>query len=557
MRFLRYITATLALAVAAQAMMAGVPSGVVASQVNGSPCYLYNVERGESVHSIISRLGITRQQLVQYNPSAADGVRPGMRLFFPTDLFDGNTPETETYTTHKAAKGETLFGIANKYKVSVDALLEANPELANGVKVGMVVRIPQGNTTAVDVPVTPVEIPETRELTPVNPPVKLIEPDSTATSSAPATAVAEHFTVALLLPFMLDEEKPGKAAEQITDFYRGFLLGVDTLVNMAPKIDIVAVDTHNSLSHVRNILSTNQSVQNAAIIVAPDNVDQFNAIADYAKGRNMLVLNNVSARDSAYLTNAQVLQGPIPSPLMLNTAAAVFSKQYANCQVVFLLPEDGRNDKLAFVDDLRTRLIVNGSNPLNIRYSGTLSVSELTEQLPEVSAGTRLVFVPASGNVAEFNKFAPSLARFARDAAASGAEVSLLGYPEWATFRSDALDLLYTLSASIYSRSFYDPKGYGVTGVADGFRRWYGRSMSQGVPCQALLGFDTANFIIRALADGGITSDNLSECDYEGVQSAYRFRHIPGVAGAVNTALYIVHYMPNKELDITIVNTNE
>lgn len=49
-------------------------------------------------------------------------------------------------TVHVAKKGETIFGIAHQYSVSVDQLLKWNPQASSGVKKGMSIVIKDGNS---------------------------------------------------------------------------------------------------------------------------------------------------------------------------------------------------------------------------------------------------------------------------------------------------------------------------------------------------------------------------------------------------------------------------
>lgn len=117
--------------------------------VKGEKCYYYDVLPKESIYQVALKLGITRDQLVQYNPSAADGLKPRMRLFFPvkdfTDPEPGNRPAVYAHaagvTEHVVKKGETLYGIARKYGMSPDYLAQLNPSAKDGLRVGMSLRI--------------------------------------------------------------------------------------------------------------------------------------------------------------------------------------------------------------------------------------------------------------------------------------------------------------------------------------------------------------------------------------------------------------------------------
>lgn len=90
------------------------------TQVKGRSCYYYDVQPRESIYGVSEKLGVTREAILRHNPSAADGLKPKMRLFFPVAEFENAGKEGAVYaaaagvTTHVVKKGETLYGIARK-----------------------------------------------------------------------------------------------------------------------------------------------------------------------------------------------------------------------------------------------------------------------------------------------------------------------------------------------------------------------------------------------------------------------------------------------------------
>lgn len=78
--------------------------------------------------------------------------------------------DNKTYVEYNVSPGETIYGISTKYKVNVEDLLEINPQLTNGLKVGQIILIPienwnlarvaaakKSNTTKVETPVTEIK----------------------------------------------------------------------------------------------------------------------------------------------------------------------------------------------------------------------------------------------------------------------------------------------------------------------------------------------------------------------------------------------------------------
>jgi hypothetical protein len=51
--------------------------------------------------------------------------------------------QTGKFILHKVEKKQTLYAITKKYNVGIDAIQKANPEIEQGLKEGMVLKIPQ------------------------------------------------------------------------------------------------------------------------------------------------------------------------------------------------------------------------------------------------------------------------------------------------------------------------------------------------------------------------------------------------------------------------------
>ena len=147
-----FLTATL-MGAAAFGAVTDLPTTVV----KGVKCYYYDVQQRESVYQVINKLGVTRQQIAEFNPSAADGLKPRMRLYFPVSAFGGNDAAgngkavyaaAAGVTTHRVKKGETIYGIARKYGMTPDELSNLNPALSNGLREGDLLRITQTEEVA-------------------------------------------------------------------------------------------------------------------------------------------------------------------------------------------------------------------------------------------------------------------------------------------------------------------------------------------------------------------------------------------------------------------------
>jgi LysM repeat protein len=118
----------------------------------GQIFYKYTLLKGESLESVAKKHSLKLADIYRSNPSARNGIKAGETILIPKSnqvqvakkttpntaktAKKGNTQRIYTssqynLTTHKVAKGETLFRISKKYKVSVNAIQQWNPRISN------------------------------------------------------------------------------------------------------------------------------------------------------------------------------------------------------------------------------------------------------------------------------------------------------------------------------------------------------------------------------------------------------------------------------------------
>lgn len=557
--------------------------------VNGNVCYYYEVQPKETVYNLARRFGLTKAQIIQYNPSVADGLRAGQTLYFPKDEVDrlphpatnsaaAATKPTPTATvrptSHLVKKGETIYGISRQYDIAEADLIAANPRLeTTGLKYGSVLTIPGKGTTAdaadspssadTEVYRTPtIEMTETRPSTdtPVNHTETAevsgvyVTPDSTLSAMQPqvedstilypletvmpkAEEKNDTLRMTVMLPFMLSSQKPDKQAQLYTEFYRGILLAADSLRSHGKPMVISAYDTAASIDTVNSILS-NGDVARSSVIIAPDDELQLGRIAAFASEKGCKVFNIFAVKSILYNTNPAMMQANIPHSDMYDTAVKGLLSEYQDYVPVMLVPgEGGKTDKTEFQHRLRDKAVTEGREVIEITYNGVLKQADLER----LKGDTRYIFIPSSGTQTEFSRIIGALKNYKENLEDyNGAR--LFGYPEWITFRGDALDNMRFMNTTIYSRFYNDESSLRTKDLIADYSRWYGAPMMNAIPVQGILGFDAGMYLIRALNDAdGFPSDMR----YSGIQSDFLFDTEGDGHGYVNKALYLVNFRPS------------
>ncbi len=448
------------------------------------------------------------------------------------------------------------------YDVDPDLIVELNPTVRNGVKAGATIYIPvddpedteqtveiaaESNTEPQPEQIlVPTEFDDpVAELTPVRPPIQRVEQEEDPTldesDEVADSIVRRPATIAVLLPFMLESETPSKQALHFTDFYKGLLIAADTLSNRGDSLQIIAQDTADDLVRLMSILA-DENVRSASVIIAPENQAHIAAIASSVSG-DTKVINVFNIRDSLYLTSAPVVQTNVPHNIMFDKAIQAIDRLYADRIPIFLNCPNGRNEKAEFVAALGEYYRERGVEPIILTYESALISSQL-EALH--SEGSRYLIIPASGSLADFNRFAHTVIR-ANAAAGEDRPFAVFGYPDWTAFRGDTKATLHELDATVYSRFYYDADSFDTECFDKAFEHWYGSKPIEVLPDQAILGFDTGNMLIRNLrANDGVFDP--AKADYKGIQSSYDLVPAGDNGGWVNSEVYILQFTPGGKV---------
>lgn len=120
----------------------------------------HKVVAGETVRAIATKYNITPYDLIKVNPDLEDPPVVGAVLIIPSteddvtgimepakdivvDKEEFDKEDNERPIHHIVVAKETVFSLAKKYKVGIDNLLESNPQLVDGLKIGMKINIPE------------------------------------------------------------------------------------------------------------------------------------------------------------------------------------------------------------------------------------------------------------------------------------------------------------------------------------------------------------------------------------------------------------------------------
>ena len=119
----------------------------------GTDYYVYSVEPGNTIYAISKLFSVEVDDLIKANPEAKSGLSIGQEIFVPIKKIDKRAARKSDieiegkYILHTTQRKETLFSISSHYGVSVNEVMELNPESAQNLKIGAVIKIPAVSST--------------------------------------------------------------------------------------------------------------------------------------------------------------------------------------------------------------------------------------------------------------------------------------------------------------------------------------------------------------------------------------------------------------------------
>ena len=272
--------------------------------IGGAKYSIHDVAKGETLYSLARHYGVTVDAIKRVNPSLADGLKAGQRIKIPVNggtEVDATTSATqvEPTTTHKVLRKETLYSLSKRYGVSIEALQEANPHIQKGLKVGQLITIPQheahssqqGDATPhlISAPIQT----ESAKSVEVQPAAEQPQPEHSAVEQTqPAQSVfrtlkqGDRAEVALLLP-LGSEEQP---SQNYLDFYRGFLIGLDSVRMAGHSVNLSLHNTKHDYNRVNEIISSG-ALDGADLVVGPIYEDELIPVAAVLQSKGTPVVS--------------------------------------------------------------------------------------------------------------------------------------------------------------------------------------------------------------------------------------------------------------------------
>ncbi|MCC8134422.1 MAG: LysM peptidoglycan-binding domain-containing protein [Tannerellaceae bacterium] len=502
------------------------PSGGIASPQENYT--FHTIQPQETLYSLTIKYDVPASVILEANPGLSVATFTiGKTIRIPAMSIQ-DLPVTEYQTVTKTIeytvpRRETMYSITRRFNVSSAELLELNPQLKDGVKAGMVLKIP-------------VHSEERVVQTPATPPR---ERDVNALLSAPKQINRVNMIkVALLLPFMTEEPDPNPTATaRFIEYYEGMLLAIDSLRNLGVSIELSVYDTGNGTVRLNRILEQPE-VKEANLIIGAVQNEQIGPVSAFAQEHQIKYVIPFTSRNDDVLSNANIFQVNTPQSYLYSKAAQIGCDLFRESNIILLDTED-RENKTEFMDAFKTEMQQRNIPWQELTYQATTFAADLERIFDK---DKRNVIVSLSGSLDALNQFRSPLRTFL-DTSEEVYTVSLFGYPEWQTYTRECLEDFYALGTYIYSNFYADNMANNLVDFYTKYTTWFSKTLINTFPKYGILGFDTGMYFFTAVHKYGSNfENNLDKINYRSIQTGFDFQRVNNWGGFINTNLFIVHY---------------
>ncbi|WP_421803896.1 LysM peptidoglycan-binding domain-containing protein [Flagellimonas sp.] len=247
----------------------------------------YTVPPKMTLYSLGREYGIPTDSIVRLNPEIMKegGLKEGMVVRLPKKREKGNEVNTENYVFYEVKPKQNIFRITQNLKITRDELFRLNPALENGLKAGMVLKLPKEKEKEL-------EVKNALVLDKIN----LVD----------SIDVANRPKLVYMLPFRLDKVNVAdtqKAEELIKNrrdlaislgFYTGAMVALDSIKKLGVSVDVKTYDSQLDQAKVKEIL-LRENLTGVDAVIGPLAAGPLDEVAVQAAAKNIPVIAPIAS----------------------------------------------------------------------------------------------------------------------------------------------------------------------------------------------------------------------------------------------------------------------
>ncbi|MCW5517273.1 LysM peptidoglycan-binding domain-containing protein [Muriicola sp. Z0-33] len=255
----------------------------------------YTVPAKKTLYSLGIEYDIKGEQIVRLNPEIVEqgGLKEGMVIRLPKKKDVSGAVNTDNFIFYEVKPKQTSFSLTRNLDISYSELLSLNPDLARGLKAGMILKLPKEKGASLEVKNSLIldKINLLDSINLVNKP-KLI----------------------FMLPFRLnrinlsDKESAESAISRSNaikyslGLYSGALVAVDSIAKLGLSVDIKTYDTELDMQKAKAVMRA-ENLSDVSAIVGPLQANSLKEVAVQAANYQVPVIAPLTSDSDISLNN--------------------------------------------------------------------------------------------------------------------------------------------------------------------------------------------------------------------------------------------------------------
>lgn len=416
---------------------------------------------------------------------------------------------------HKVKRHETIFGIAREYDLTIQELIDANPEMNKKgyeLKKGEEIFIPYSKEHA----------------------------EGNKANGKKTGNAATSIKVGVLLPF-LDHSSEGT---RMVEYYRGIRAALDSLSEDGINTEVNLWNL-NKDSVVANVLANNPGIAKQDIIFGPLYTTQVKVLADFCRKNGIKLVIPFSTNATDVSTNSAVYQIYQDDKSLEGRSIGAFIERFARThRPIFIncnTPDDG---KYPFTKALRENLEARGIKPeiTNINTPIKDFARHFSATQPNVVILNTATYKPLERVIEKLDsikRIDPSMM------------ISMYGYNEWFIYQPNLEKYYFKFNVHIPTTYYFSRTSTRTEAFERAYKKRYGQGMSPDcLPRMALMGFDHTMYFIKGMVKYGkaYNGSETQNTDYKPIQNRLEFKRL-GKGGYKNDNFQVIRFKANETID--------
>ena len=514
---------------------------------NREDFYAHTIKRGQTVYALSKRYNVTEEVIFHYNPWAREGIRDGQTVWIPRKKempeLSENTESGDLFFYYTVKPNDTLSYIAGSYGIHLSDIINANPELREGIKAGQVLKIPRIKTPEPDLAI-------------VN--------DSLDDSLMPCFPADESvvYDIALLLPFFAEfnmeeallpvdtlveegtyvpvQRQQGLRGRYFAEFYEGFMLALDSLRKTGFSVNLHVKDTERDTLKIKKIVRE-LSVLQPDLIIGPVYSEDVKITGRLAQYLETNLVSPLSTRHQLVAGNTNIFQ-VIPSRQAEGEVLARYMKKFTKGQFVLIRGTDSASmsNSWRFKKYMLENMPFDSlGNPLHFE-DYKLNDSLITVLGRVLSKDINNIIIVFSDNEPDVSRLISRL-----NVMSALHPMQLFGMASWQTLKNVDLNYFHSLQVYLITPFYTDNTDSKIQRFLAKSRDAFGYEPYEISPLGynfGMLGYDIGLYFLTALKQYG---KNFSQCidQIKSDQLLTRYRFIrEGEGGYVNNNFVLIQY---------------